>query len=135
MPPTPHFAPGADSALLATELAPLLRRWTLTADGRGVERGFRFRTFKGTWDFMNLVAAESKKARHHPEWSNVYNHTFIRWTTHAPAGLSGKDLAMARFCDERAGEMGEEEDGRSAEGRELVGRVVAGMGDCCGGKG
>ena len=57
----------------------------------------------GSQDFMNAVAAECKSQKHHPEWSNVYNKTHIRWTTHKPEGLSSKDVHMAEFCD-RAGE-------------------------------
>lgn len=60
-------------------------------------------------DFMNAVAAECKKQKHHPEWTNVYNKTHVRWTTHNPEGLSIKDLVMARFCDEMAKEYGEAE--------------------------
>ena len=56
---------------------------------------------------MNQVAAECKKQRHHPEWSNIYNKTSIRWTTHNPEGLSNKDTNMARFCDEAGEQFGE----------------------------
>lgn len=62
---------------------------------------------------MNAVAAECKKQKHHPEWTNVFNKTHVRWTTHAPEGLGVKDLAMARFCDEKGKEFGEVEDGES----------------------
>ena len=37
----------------------------------------------------------------------VYNRVFVRWTTHSPPGLSHKDIAMARFCDEQAVALGE----------------------------
>lgn len=62
---------------------------------------------------MSEIAMECNKPqhRHHPEWSNVYNFTRVRWTTHWPEGISGKDLEMARFCDEvarRWGEVGED---------------------------
>lgn len=63
---------------------------------------------------MSEIATECNKPqhRHHPEWSNVYNFTRVRWTTHWPEGISGKDLEMARFCDEVARRWGEvEEDG------------------------
>lgn len=63
---------------------------------------------------MSEIAMECNKPqhRHHPEWSNVYNFTRVRWTTHWPEGISGKDLEMARFCDEVARRWGEvEEDG------------------------
>ncbi|EMF11458.1 transcriptional coactivator/pterin dehydratase, partial [Sphaerulina musiva SO2202] len=78
--------------------------WKLTKNKTGIERNFRFKTFKNTWAFMSEIAAECNKpqVRHHPEWSNVYNFTRVRWTTHWPEGISGKDLEMARFCDEVA---------------------------------
>ncbi|KAF2771218.1 transcriptional coactivator/pterin dehydratase [Teratosphaeria nubilosa] len=91
----------------ATELVSPNGRWRLTNFGAGLERDFKFKTFKSTWDFMNDIAGECKVQRHHPEWSNVYNRTTIRWTTHKPQGLSLKDTAMARFCDEVAGRYGE----------------------------
>lgn len=84
-------------------------------------------------EFMNLVAAECAVQKHHPEWSNVYNTTFIRWTTHSPPGLSEKDVVMVRFCDEKAGECGEvvvEDEGKGI-GRDLVDRVAVEGGDCC----
>lgn len=67
---------------------------------------------------MSEIAIECNKPqyRHHPEWSNVYNFTRVRWTTHWPEGISGKDLEMARFCDEVARRWGEvEEDGEDVE--------------------
>lgn len=62
---------------------------------------------------MSEIATECNKPqnRHHPEWSNKYNFTRVRWTTHRPEGISGKDLVMARFCDEVARRWGEVEDG------------------------
>ncbi|RMZ19672.1 hypothetical protein D0859_16325, partial [Hortaea werneckii] len=81
---------------------------------------------KNPQDFMNAIATECKRTRHHPEWSNVYNRTQILWTTHSPAGLSGRDTQMARFCDRVAGEMGEvvEVSEEGVDGK--------GDGDCCG---
>lgn len=77
---------------------------------------------------MNHVAAESKKQKHHPEWTNIYNQTRIRWTTHNPEGLSAKDTLMARFCDDAARQFGEIQDRttqKSTEGWESNAR------DCC----
>ncbi|PVH73329.1 transcriptional coactivator/pterin dehydratase [Cadophora sp. DSE1049] len=137
-PPQPAFSSNYSPAQGTADLAPLLKsnggKWALIETGKGVERGFRFKTFKKTWEFMNLVAAECAVQKHHPEWSNVYNTTFIRWTTHSPPGLSEKDVLMARFCDEKAGECGEvvvEDDSKGGVGRELVDRVAVEGGDCC----
>lgn len=78
---------------------------------------------------MSAVAAECKKQKHHPEWTNIYNKTHIRWTTHSPEGLSSRDTGMATFCDERGVEFGEvaveKEDERVEHGKMEAG-------DCCG---
>ncbi|MEO6092821.1 MAG: 4a-hydroxytetrahydrobiopterin dehydratase, partial [Novosphingobium sp.] len=49
--------------------------------------------------FMTRVALLAEKADHHPEWSNVYNRVTITLTTHDAAGLSRRDLVMARAID------------------------------------
>lgn len=80
---------------------------------------------------MDEVAAECKKAKHHPEWTNIYNRTFVRWTTHSPEGLSERDVRMARFCDEVASAQGEVVEEGKGKGMELDGRLSGG--ECCGG--
>lgn len=51
---------------------------------------------------MTLISAYASKSRHHPEWSNIYNRVFVRWTTHDAGGLSAKDVEAARAVDEFA---------------------------------
>lgn len=80
----------AVQALLAAHPA-----WTLTADGLGIEREFRFADFVAAFGFMTRVALLAEKADHHPEWSNVYNRVTIRLTTHDAGGLSARDAEMA----------------------------------------
>ncbi|MCJ1414154.1 hypothetical protein MMC32_000479 [Xylographa parallela] len=74
------------------ELEPLLTanggKWTLSADGKGLERSVKFGTFRRT---------------------RVYNRAFIRLTTHrdkdsGESGISAKDLDFARFCDGAIGD-------------------------------
>ena len=80
---------------------------------------------------MDTVAAECKKQKHHPEWTNIYNRTQVRWTTHNPEGLSGKDVGMAKFCDDVAREKGEV----PAEPGENQGPLsTAEARECCAGK-
>ncbi|MCJ1281208.1 hypothetical protein MMC26_000526 [Xylographa opegraphella] len=96
------------------ELEPLLTahggRWTLSADGKGLERNVRFGTFG--------------RAR-------VYNKTFIRLTTHrdrasGQSGISAQDLAFARFCDGAIGDDDVSADAvaGSSWGTELTARVA-----------
>ncbi|KAI1495646.1 transcriptional coactivator/pterin dehydratase [Biscogniauxia marginata] len=151
---TARFSPGVDETALSKALEPLLvaagqagGRWTLTPDGEGLERSFKFKTFAKTWDFMTAVSLQCKLKNHHPEWSNVYNTTYIRWTTHNPKGLSAKDVELAAICDGLARDFGEiAEDpeptagsdvgsgggGVSCNLRQVADRAVANAGaDCC----
>ncbi|KFY16157.1 hypothetical protein V492_01527, partial [Pseudogymnoascus sp. VKM F-4246] len=105
--PPINVSSNSDPEIITTALPSLLERWTLTSTNAGLQRSFKFKTFKKTWAFMDAVAAEAARTRHHPEWSNVYNTTLIRWTTHHPAGLSEADVQMAAFCDSCAAEHGE----------------------------
>ncbi|KAI1779763.1 transcriptional coactivator/pterin dehydratase [Hypoxylon cercidicola] len=137
----PRFSPGVDEPALTRALEPLLAsaelggRWALVPGGEGLERSFKFKTFAKTWDFMTAVSLQCKLKNHHPEWSNVYNTTYIRWTTHNPKGLSAKDVELADICDNLAKDFGEiVEDAGSGDSRALkqvADRAVTNAGDCC----
>ncbi|KAL1874532.1 hypothetical protein Daus18300_003551 [Diaporthe australafricana] len=132
---SPKFSEGSEEPRLTQELDALLGRWKLTEDGQGIERSFKFKTFAKTWDFMTAVSLQCKIKNHHPEWSNVYNTTFIRWTTHSPAGLSAKDTELAAICDGYAQSFGEVQeapaDGQSCQLKGLADHVASASGDCC----
>ncbi|GJN66959.1 hypothetical protein PLIIFM63780_004429 [Purpureocillium lilacinum] len=144
----PRFSAGTDEASAQAALAPLLQasspsssgggaagsgRWALVKDGEALERSFKFKTFAKTWDFMTAVSLQCKLKNHHPEWSNVYNTTFIRWTTHNPKGLSSKDVDLAAVCDALAKDFGElEPEPVSCEVRDVADRAVGSAGgECC----
>lgn len=68
------YSANSDPEKVAAEVTHLTDgqgRWTISATKSGVEREFKFKTFKTTWAFMNKVAEEAGKKKHHPEWSNV----------------------------------------------------------------
>ncbi|OTB15480.1 hypothetical protein K445DRAFT_317738 [Daldinia sp. EC12] len=141
----PQFSAGVDEPALTRALETLLAsaglggRWVLTASGEGLERSFKFKTFAKTWDFMTAVSLQCKLKNHHPEWSNVYNTTYIRWTTHNPKGLSAKDVELASICDGLASDFGEIIEGPSVgdgdkttcELKRVADRAVTNAGDCC----
>ncbi|KAF5607551.1 pterin-4-alpha-carbinolamine dehydratase [Fusarium subglutinans] len=120
----PQFSAGTDAASVTPALKALTSeggRWTLTKDGAALERQFKFKTFAKTW---------------------AYNTTFVRWTTHNPAGLSDKDISMAAECDALAEQLGElspeptapaaaETEDQSCAIRELADRAAGEAGDCC----
>lgn len=74
--------------------------WSLSADGKGIEREFRFPDFNAAFGFMTRVALYADKSDHHPEWSNVYNRVNITLTTHDADGLSQRDADMAKAIEE-----------------------------------
>lgn len=52
---------------------------------------------------MKSVALLAQEHRHHPEWSNIYNTVFIRWTTHEPCHrLTLLDVHLAQVTDQLA---------------------------------
>lgn len=77
-------------ALLADQPA-----WTLSRNGKAIERTFEFADFSEAFGFMARVALLAEKADHHPEWFNVYNRVEITLTTHDAGGLSRSDAEMA----------------------------------------
>ncbi|EAQ88126.1 hypothetical protein CHGG_04745 [Chaetomium globosum CBS 148.51] len=149
----PQFSANADTGKLGVSLSPLLvtngGRWSLSVEGQALEREFKFKTFAKTWlyqDFMTAVSLQCKLKNHHPEWSNVFNTTFIRWTTHHPKGLSEKDIELAAICDKLATDFGElaveglqgqqQEQQQQQQGEAcglpgLANRAVGSAGDCC----
>jgi 4a-hydroxytetrahydrobiopterin dehydratase len=76
-----------------------LRGWALREDGLAIGRSLRFSSFAEAFAFMTRVALYAEKADHHPEWSNVYTRVEIMLTTHDAAGLSARDVKMARAID------------------------------------
>lgn len=60
---TPKFAEGSDEPRLTKELEGLLgNRWTLTTDGQGIERSFKFKTFAKTWVWQTPTSSQSLPA-------------------------------------------------------------------------
>ena len=76
------------------EFAALLTNHNLDWSVRenGVEKSFVFANFIEAFQFMGKIAVFAEKLNHHPEWTNVYNKVFIRFTTHDAGGLTQNDL-------------------------------------------
>ena len=69
--------------------------WSLSQDGKGIEKTFKFKDFRSAMAWMVRAAFEAEAMDHHPEWSNVYNRVSVRLTTHDIDGLGPKDLELA----------------------------------------
>ena len=76
-----------------------LAGWSLSREGKAIERKFTFADFSEAFAFMTRVALLAESHDHHPEWSNVYNRVEIALTTHDAGGLSQRDVAVAKAID------------------------------------
>ncbi|MCV0382484.1 MAG: 4a-hydroxytetrahydrobiopterin dehydratase [Erythrobacter sp.] len=76
-----------------------LKNWSISREGKAIERIFEFADFRAAWGFMSQVALMAEKRDHHPEWFNVYNKVEITLTTHDAGGLSLRDVNMAKAID------------------------------------
>jgi 4a-hydroxytetrahydrobiopterin dehydratase len=59
-----------------------------------------FDGFLGSVDFVNRVARMAEKVDHHPDINIRWNKVTLALTTHSQGGLTKKDFALARHCDE-----------------------------------
>ena len=88
-------------------MAPTVPEWRFSTERGGtISREFRFASFAQAFGFMASVAIIAEKMDHHPEWSNVYDRVEVLLTTHDANGVTDKDVALARFIDKTAAEMG-----------------------------
>jgi len=82
------------------ELLAQLPDWRHDAEREAIVREFKFVDFDQAFAFMTQIALAAAKNDHHPEWTNVYNQVTVVWSTHDVGGLTERDLALARTCDE-----------------------------------
>ncbi len=61
--------------------------------------------FVHAFGFMATAAIAIEKMNHHPEWFNVYNKVIVDLTTHDAAGITQKDVDLARLLDTFAGKL------------------------------
>lgn len=96
-----------EARLDVTETLGSLPGWSAHDGPRdAIERSLTFADFNAAFGFMTRVALAADKMDHHPEWSNVYNRVHILLTTHDADGVTGRDVALARFIDKAAAELG-----------------------------
>ncbi|KAH8688855.1 putative MFS monocarboxylate transporter [Talaromyces proteolyticus] len=105
---SPLFAPGVDPAQNTAPLQSLLEQslWSLDADRMGVTKTYYFKTYTKCLDFVQVVGIRSKSKNHHSTMTVKSGSVHVHWTTHVPRGLSEKDIQMAQYCDQQAGQIG-----------------------------
>ncbi|WP_429281031.1 4a-hydroxytetrahydrobiopterin dehydratase [Paraburkholderia sp. GAS41] len=80
-----------------------LHGWVAVAGRDAIQRHFEFGDFNEAFGFMTRVAIKAQEMDHHPEWFNVYNKVEITLSTHEAAGVTERDISLARFIDQVAG--------------------------------
>ena len=79
-----------------------IKEWREVEGRDAIHRSFAFADFMTAFAFMGKVAVYADVVDHHPEWSNVYNRVDVTLASHDVDGISGRDIAMARFMDKAA---------------------------------
>ena len=76
--------------------------WSMSADGKALERSYRFKDFAEAFAFLTRVAAHAEAVDHHPEFTSVWNRVDFRLTSHDSGGVTA---ARHRACrgDRRIG--------------------------------
>lgn len=70
--------------------------WTMSGDGKALEKGFRFKDFSEAFAFLTRVAMHAEKVDHHPEFTNVWNRVDFRLTTHDTDSVTERDVELAK---------------------------------------
>jgi 4a-hydroxytetrahydrobiopterin dehydratase len=73
--------------------------WALGADGKAIERSFRFKDFSEAFAFLTRVAMHAEKVDHHPEFTSAWNRVDFRLTTHDAGGVTERDRALAEVIN------------------------------------
>jgi len=79
--------------------------WAASADGKSLERSFRFKDFSEAFAFLTRVAMYSEKVDHHPEFTSIWNRVDFRLTTHDSDGITQRDVELAKAIDRLAGNV------------------------------
>ena len=80
-------------------LSQLRPGWELLQGAREIRKDYKFKNFKETMGFVNLVAAIAEQEGHHPDMEVSWGRCGIRLATHAIRGLSENDFILAAKID------------------------------------
>ena len=91
----PPLEPGVAQELLKA----LDAAWSISADGKSIQRRFEFAGYHRTISFVNAVAWVAESEGHHPDLTVLYGKVDVLYTTHAIDGLSDNDFICAAKID------------------------------------
>lgn len=78
--------------------------WTRSADGKALERSYRFKDFAEAFAFLTRVAEHAEQVDHHPEFTSVWNRVDFRLTSHDSGGITERDVELAEAIERLAAE-------------------------------
>ena len=81
-----------------------LKGWSAVEGRDAISKSYKFKDFNAAFGFMTRVALKADRMDHHPEWFNVYNRVDVTLATHDAGGVTDKDVKLAKFMDEAAGD-------------------------------
>lgn len=76
--------------------------WTMSVEGKALQRSYRFKNFAEAFAFLTRVAEHAEKVNHHPEFTSVWDRVDFRLTSHDKGGVTKRDIAMAEAIDRLA---------------------------------
>lgn len=72
-----------------------LAGWTLSDDGRALERRFETKNFVRAQAIATLAGGVGEMANHHPDISYGWGYCHLRFSTHSAGGVTRNDLICA----------------------------------------
>lgn len=66
----------------------------------GIQRTFPCGSFLRSLEFVRRVGRLAEKCDHHPDIDIRFDKVTLILVTHDQGGITGKDFALARHCDE-----------------------------------
>ena len=72
--------------------------WSQRSNAIG--RTYRLDGFLNSLAFVNRIARDAQKINHHPDIDIKFDQVTLTLTTQGEAGITEKDFALARQCDE-----------------------------------
>lgn len=70
--------------------------WTHDAHHACLSRDWQFADFVQAFGFVTQVALLAQAMDHHPDWSQSYDRVSIRLRSHDAAGVTQRDIDLAR---------------------------------------
>lgn len=85
----------------------LMPGWSLTGDGKRIQKSWKSKNFVAAIEFFQKVAEVSEAENHHPDLHlESYRKVRVEIWTHAINGLSENDFVLAAKIDPLASECG-----------------------------